>query len=115
MSRLIVHFHIYYHDQVDYFINKMKNINGCDWDLLVTYSTASSKTEAMIKEFKPDAQFLKVENAGYDVWPFIKVLKVLDFTKYDYILKLHTKNIIHEFMTNPPRRFKSIKSANSSP
>lgn len=93
MSRLIVHFHIYYHDQVDYFINKMKNINGCDWDLLVTYSTASSKTEAMIKEFKPDAQFLKVENAGYDVWPFIKVLKVLDFTKYDYILKLHTKNI----------------------
>lgn len=93
MSRLLVHFHIYYHDQVGFFIEKMKNIVGCEWDLLVTYSAASEQTESLIKEFKPEAEFLQVENAGYDVWPFIKVLKTVDFDKYDYILKLHTKNI----------------------
>lgn len=93
MSRLLVHFHIYYHDQVEFFIEKMKNIVGCEWDLLVTYSEGSDQTEALIRGFKPDAEFLQVENAGYDVWPFIKVLKTVDFDKYDYILKLHTKNV----------------------
>lgn len=93
MSRLLVHFHIYYHDQVEYFIGKMKNISGCDWDLLVTFSDRSVFTENLIKEFKPDAQFLQVENAGYDVWPFISVLKTIDFNRYDYTLKLHTKNV----------------------
>ena len=93
MSRLLVHFHIYYHDQVEFFIEKMKNIVGCEWNLLVTYSEGSDQTEALIRGFKPDAEFLQVENAGYDVWPFIKVLKTVDFDKYDYILKLHTKNV----------------------
>ena len=93
MSRLLVHFHIYYHDQVEFFIEKMRNIVGCEWDLLVTYSEGSEQTESLIKEFKPEAEFLQVENAGYDVWPFIKVLKTIDFDKYDYILKLHTKNV----------------------
>ena len=93
MSRLLVHFHIYYHDQVEFFIEKMRNIVGCEWDLIVTYSEGSEQTESLIKEFKPEAEFLQVENAGYDVWPFIKVLKTVDFDRYDYILKLHTKNV----------------------
>ena len=75
MSRLLVHLHVYYHDQVVYFIEKMKNISGCEWDLLVTYSEYDGRTEALIREFRPDAGFLKVENVGYDVWPFISVLK----------------------------------------
>ena len=93
MSRLLVHLHVYYHDQVVYFIEKMKNISGCEWDLLVTYSEYDGRTEALIREFRPDAGFLKVENVGYDVWPFISVLKKIDFAGYDYILKLHTKNV----------------------
>ena len=83
MSRLLVHLHIYYHNQVDYFIGKMKNITDCEWDLLVTFSEYDSQTEALIKEFKPSAAFLKVENVGYDVWPFISVLKKIDFSRYD--------------------------------
>ena len=78
---------------MDYFIGKMKNITDCEWDLLVTFSEYDSQTEALIKEFKPSAAFLKVENVGYDVWPFISVLKKIDFSRYDYILKLHTKNV----------------------
>ena len=93
MSRLLVHLHVYYHDQIEFFIEKMKNICGCEWDLFVTYSEYSEQTESLIKEFKPGAEFLLVENAGYDVWPFIKVLKTVDFDRYDYILKLHTKNV----------------------
>jgi len=31
------------------------------------------------------------DNRGFDVWPFLRVLNGLDFSKYTHILKLHTK------------------------
>lgn len=92
MIRLLVVQHIYYHDQVDYFIDKFANITGCEWDLVVTYSTYSKETEDKFRKFKREVRFFEVKNVGYDVWPFIYVLKTIDLSAYDYVLKLHTKN-----------------------
>lgn len=92
MKKVLVHLHIYYRDQTDYFIGKLSNICGCEWDLYVTMTELNSETESKLLSFKPDAHIMKVENRGYDVWPFIRVLKAVDLDKYDYILKLHTKN-----------------------
>lgn len=92
MKKLAVFFHVYYHKQVDYFIEKLGNINNCEWDLFVTYSTYSATTEQKIREFKPDAHFIAVENVGYDIWPFIKAIKSVDILQYDLIMKIHTKN-----------------------
>ena len=92
MKKVLVHLHIYYRDQTDYFIGKLSNICGCEWDLYVTMTELNSETESKLLSFKPDAHIMKVENRGYDVWPFIRVLKSVDLDKYDYILKLHTKN-----------------------
>ena len=89
--KLLVHFHVYYHDQVDYFIEKMSNINGCDWDLYVTMSEMNPETVGKLRQFKPSAVFIKIENLGYDVWPFIKLMKENDLESYDIVLKLHTK------------------------
>lgn len=91
MSRLLTVLHVYYHDQIDYFIDKLANIGGVEWDFIVTYSTYSQEIEDKLRAFKRDVVMFKVENIGYDVWPFIQVLKTIDFSKYDYILKLHTK------------------------
>lgn len=91
MSKLLTVLHVFYHDQVDYFIDKLSNINGIDWDLVVTYSEFSAETEAKLKIFKPDVKMLQVGNAGYDVWPFIQVIQNIDFDEYEYVLKLHTK------------------------
>lgn len=93
MKKLLVILHVYYHDHVTYFIDKMKNINGCEWDLIVTYSEQSQRTKKKFKDFKPDTKFVVVDNTGYDVWPFIQTIKAIDLSGYDYILKLHTKNI----------------------
>ncbi len=90
--KLLVHLHLYYHNQVDYFIEKLSNIEGCDWDLYVTYVEENPKTFEKIKNLKPEAKFFKVKNIGYDVWPFIQVLRDINLSDYDYILKLHTKN-----------------------
>lgn len=92
MKKVLVHLHIYYRNQTDYFIGKLSNICGCEWDLYVTMTELNSETESKLLSFKPDAHIMKVENRGYDVWPFIRVLKSVDLDKYDYILKLHTKN-----------------------
>ena len=91
MSKLLTVLHVLYHDQVDYFIDKLSNINGIEWDLVVTYSEFSAETEAKLKIFKPDVKMLQVGNAGYDVWPFIQVIQNIDFDEYEYVLKLHTK------------------------
>ena len=91
MSKLLTVLHVFYHEQVDYFIDKLMNINGIDWDLVVTYSSYSAETEAKLKDFKPDVKMVQVGNAGYDVWPFIQVIQNVDFSEYDYVLKLHTK------------------------
>ena len=104
MKRLLVILHVDYHDHVSYFIDKMKNINGCEWDLIVTYSEQSQRTKKKFKDFKPDTKFVVVDNTGYDVWPFIQTVKALDLSGYDYILKLHTKNI-----SNPSIRLNGLK------
>lgn len=92
MKRLLVILHVYYQEQVDWFIDKLKNIHDCSWDLIVTYSDLQESTAGKIRSFKDDAVFLEVENVGYDVWPFIKVIKSIDLKEYDLVMKLHTKN-----------------------
>ena len=92
MLRVIVLFHLYYKDQLDYFIQKMENISGCTWDLLVTGPDLDAATRSRILAFKKDASFLVTSNVGYDLWPFIAAIKSIDLDSYDILVKLHTKN-----------------------
>ena len=92
MPKLLVHFHVFYEEQIPWFLEKLGNINGCQWDLYVTYSRLSEKARELISAAFPDAVFMEVENVGYDVWPFIKLLKSIDIGSYDYVMKLHTKS-----------------------
>lgn len=89
---ILVHLHLYYLDQLDYFIKKLGNIVDCHWDLVVTLPQASPSAEDTLRKFKPDVRILHVENQGYDILPFLQVLYSTNLTQYDYILKLHTKN-----------------------
>ena len=91
-SNILVHLHMYYPKQLNYMLKKLKNINSCKWDLVVTICDENTEIERKIKAFKPDAKFIKVNNVGYDVWPFIQALKQVDLDNYDYVLKIHTKN-----------------------
>lgn len=94
--KFLVHLHMYYHNQIDYFVKKLSNICDCDWDLYVTYVEENQNTFDKLKALKPDANFIKVENLGYDVWPFIQVIRKVNLDDYDYVLKLHTKNYAKE-------------------
>ena len=90
-KKVLVHLHLYYLDQLDYMISKLKNICGCEWDLYVTLCNYDEKCVNKLKAFKPDVKIIEVENLGYDIWPFIQVLRMINSKDYDYVLKLHTK------------------------
>lgn len=92
--KLLIHFHLYYHNQLDYFIKKLSNISDCDWDLFVTICEENEESTKKILALKPDAKIIKVDNIGYDIWPFLQVLKSINTDNYDYVLKIHTKRYI---------------------
>ena len=92
LPRLLVHLHLYYHEQMPYFLKKLGNLVDCQWDLVVTLTQPSASVEAELKRFKPNVRILRIENQGYDVWPFLCALEKTDILSYDYIIKLHSKN-----------------------
>lgn len=91
---LLVHLHLYYIDQLDYFIEKLSNIQSVSYDLYITMVEKNDAVEQKILSRFPDANILIVPNKGYDVGPFIHVLNNVDIDSYDYVLKIHTKNTI---------------------
>lgn len=90
--KLLVYLHLYYSEQTDFFIEKLANIQGCDWELLVTFCEENEDVKNKILKFKPNTKFVKVDNIGYDSYPFLKILRMINLSDYDYIMKLHTKN-----------------------
>lgn len=100
MNKVLVHLHLFYHEQLPYFIEKLQNINTCYWDLIVTVCEHVEESEKMILDFKPDAEIRLVENNGYDILPFLNVIKSVNLDDYDLVLKLHTKNVRKRIVIN---------------
>ena len=90
--KLLVHLHLYYHEQINYFLEKFKSLDGYDYDLFITVVENKEETTRKILKFKPDAQIMTVPNKGYDIAPFVFVLNRINLKNYDYIIKVHTKN-----------------------
>jgi len=89
--KILVHLHLYYHDQLDWFLSRFKNIT-CEYDLFVTVTDNNADTTRKLQEFKPDVKIIKVPNRGYDIYPFWLALQQADLGQYDAVLKVHTKN-----------------------
>lgn len=91
MSNIFIHFHIYYHDQLDYYLEKLRNIISCHKKIYVTMSVGCQSTEKKLKELEPNVIIEILPNKGYDIFPFLYVINKIDLNLYDYILKIHTK------------------------
>ena len=90
-EKTLVHLHLFYHDQLDWFLTKLKNVKG-KYDLFVTVTEDNEISAQKLKAFKPDVNIIKVPNRGYDIYPFWLVLQKIDLLDYGLVLKLHTKN-----------------------
>lgn len=89
--KFLIHLHVYYHEQIPYYLEKLNNISHYDYILVVTMVERNEFSESLLQQFNPSVIIKIVENRGYDVGPFISVLHEVDFTLYDYVIKLHTK------------------------
>lgn len=89
--KILVHLHLYYADMLSEMINRLRSLEGRDYDLYVTLGKDDPLVKKDILSFKNDARILVVDNRGYDLAPFLAVLHEVDLDKYDYLIKLHTK------------------------
>jgi lipopolysaccharide biosynthesis glycosyltransferase len=90
--RILVHLHIHYPDQIEFMLKALNNISGCEVEICVTATENFRQVADAVQSSLPDCRFIKVANVGYDAYPFLKVLQVNNLSKFDYIMKLHTKN-----------------------
>lgn len=95
MAKALVVVHFYYLEQVETILEHLKNVT-IKYDLYCTIGNEQLRQEIcdQVLNFRKDAHIVDVENVGYDVWPFIKMINSVDLSKYDYIIKLHTKRDI---------------------
>ena len=98
MGKLLVHLHLYYQDQTDYFLDRLSNIT-VPFTLIVTMTDENAEIRKKILVKFPDARIITVENSGYDVYPFFQAMKLFDLSSFDYILKIHTKNCRDRLIT----------------
>lgn len=91
-TNLLVVLHLYYLEQISFFIEKLENINNCNWQLILT-SPFDLNHEILnnFKRINKNVIFFKVPNIGYDIWPFIFAIKHSDLSKFDFVIKLQTK------------------------
>ena len=90
MPKILVHVHLYYQEMWPELKACLQNITA-EYDLFVTMVEDKAELRADILAFSPEAKINIVPNKGFDIAPFIDVLNKVDLTKYDYIIKLHTK------------------------
>ena len=92
--KILVHLHLFYQEMLPEMLTLLRSLDGYEYDLFATVVNAAPETLAELRRFKPDVTVIDVENRGYDVAPFIKVLQLADLNRYDYVIKLHTKQTL---------------------
>ncbi len=88
---ILIHAHVYYPRLWPELKRCIQNIAPHPFELFVTFVAEHPDIEADIRESFPAARILHVPNRGYDIGPFIDVLKRVNLADYSYIVKLHTK------------------------
>lgn len=91
MTKVFVHVHIFYPEKWPEIKDRLGSIQGVSYDLYVTFVREDQELCDDILAFKSEAKLELVENRGYDVGPFMHVLRKIDLNAYDYVIKLHTK------------------------
>lgn len=91
MKKFLVIAHVYYHD-LWYLLDRcIQNLPKDSFDLIVTTTSNIEELSSKVKEHAPNAKVVLCENRGYDIWPFIKVLKTVNLDEYEFVIKIHTK------------------------
>ena len=92
-TRILVVLHLFYMDAWKEICEYLKNLSPYNYTLIVTYMDGCYDDETLksVKVFKPETHFIKHDNIGWDVLPFITALHTVDLSDYDIVFKLQSK------------------------
>lgn len=95
VPRIAIHAHLYYPELAPEIFGSVRNIvsvvGARNVRVYATYPEGNAPLQALIRDGLPGADMLPVPNKGYDIGPFFEVLKRIDFSWADFIVKIHTK------------------------
>ena len=93
MKPILIHIHLYYCDMWPEMKALLENIRSLKLrtSLVVTLPDSDCMLTREIGEQYTDARILRVPNQGYDIAPFLEVLRSVNLEDYSYVIKLHTK------------------------
>lgn len=94
MKPILIHVHVFYEEMWPALACRLKNLMIKPHSLWVSLPVNGKLTESHIREEFPDAEVVSVENRGYDIAPFVEVLRRVTLSDYSYCVKLHTKRDI---------------------
>ena len=92
-ARILVIAHVFYEDSAGEIIEYLKNLSPYRWDLVITATEGRdiARIRDAFSAFKPDAQIRVFPNKGFDIAPFLAVLRETDLDRYDLVFKLQSK------------------------
>ena len=91
MKPILVHIHAFYGDILPHLLESLRVLTPFPHEVWVTYPENDLKIPELLAGCVDSEKMLPVSNNGYDVLPFLKVLKKLNLDDYSYCIKLHTK------------------------
>ena len=95
--------HVFYLEIWPEISNAIKNLmDVCSDDscVFVTFPCGQESIAEIVRRECPSAKLQAVRNVGWDVWPFFAVLNKLNLSKWDLVVKLHTKRDIESCWIN---------------
>ncbi len=92
--KLAVHIHLFYIDLLDEFIENLKNI-PIQFDLYITLVDRPASDIQKIFEIFPNTKVFTIPNLGRDVGGLIELMREVDLSTYDALIKIHSKKSLH--------------------
>lgn len=98
--KILVILHLFYPESWKELREYLLNFSGYNWDLCITYPDFIDQKldREDILSINQRTIFMKSENKGYDIGPFLMAIKQLDLTSYDAVFKLQSKGVKRVFI-----------------
>lgn len=90
LPRTAVVVHLHYQDLWNEIAAKVATVPGRP-DLVITVTADDTPTLRKIVELFPHARVVKVPNRGFDIWPFLQILRDGLLDRVELICKIHSK------------------------
>ncbi len=91
--RILVVLHLYYPSAWPWIKKHLATFHPQKFDLIVTVTEGRCDETVIrdIHEFAPKCVVQELPDIGYDVGPFIEILRGVDLDRYDLVYKIHSK------------------------